>query len=69
MNKWDSHIEPYLYEIEKMARKGADEKEIANKLGVAYSTFRKYVKSRSELSSALTRGKRAAKNTKNCICR
>lgn len=60
MNKWETHIEPYLYEIEKMARKGASGKEIASKLGVGYSTFRKYEKSKSELSSAMTRGKNYA---------
>lgn len=60
MNKWESHIEPYLMEIEKMARKGASEKEIADNLGVSYSTFRKYEKSKQELSSALKRGKRHA---------
>ena len=60
MNKWESHIEPYLLEIEKMARKGADAKAIAEKLGISYSTFRKYEKSKPELSSALKRGKRHA---------
>ena len=61
MSKWESQIEPYLYEIEKMARKDMSVKEIADKLGVGYSTFRKYEKSRSELSSAITRGKNHAK--------
>lgn len=60
MNKWESHIEPYLLEIEKMARRGASEKDIADNLGVSYSTFRKYEKSKQELSSAIKRGKRHA---------
>ncbi len=61
MNKWETHIEPYLYEIEKMARRGLSSKEIAEAIGVGYSTFRKYEKSRTELSSAITRGKNHAK--------
>lgn len=61
MNKYDTHIRPYLTEIEKWAGKNAGEKEIADKLGVAYSTFRKYAKSKPELASAVKRGKKHAK--------
>lgn len=60
MNKWETHIEPYLAEIEKWSRRGITEKEIAEKLGVAYSTFRKYAKSKPELGAILKRGKRHA---------
>lgn len=60
MNKWETNIEPYLSEIESWARRGAHEKEIAEKLNVSYSTFRKCVKSKQELESALKRGKRHA---------
>ena len=61
MNKWETNISPYLKEIEDMAARGASAKEIAKKLNVAYSTFRKYSKERQELASALKRGKNTAK--------
>lgn len=56
-NKWETHIEPYLLEIESWAMQGASEQEIADKLSVSYATFRKYAKSRAELSSILARAK------------
>lgn len=61
LNKWETNIEPYLKEIEDMAARGANTKEIASKLNVAYSTFRKYSKEKQELASALQRGKNTAK--------
>lgn len=61
MNKYETNIKPYVKEIEDWARKGASEKEIAGKLNVAYSTFRRYVKKDQELQAAITRGKRHAK--------
>lgn len=61
MNKWDTHIAPYMTEIESWAMRGASEKEIADKLGVSYSTFRKYVKDKSELQTMLNRSKRHVK--------
>ena len=42
-SKYDSHVAPYLDKIALWAEKGATAKEIAKKLKVAYSTFRKYV--------------------------
>ena len=61
MNKYESHIKPYLLEVEKWAGKGATEKEIAEKLGVSYSTLRKHVSQEQELSAAIKRGKNHAK--------
>lgn len=60
-NKWDSHIAPYLHEIESWAMCGASEKEIAGKLGVSYPTFRRYVKEKPELSSLLNQCKKHVK--------
>lgn len=60
-NKWDSHIAPYLHEIESWAMMGANEKEIASKLGVSYPTFRRYVKEKQELSSLLNQCKKHVK--------
>lgn len=42
-SKYETHIEPFLAQIADWTERGADEKEIAGKLGVAYSTFRKYL--------------------------
>ena len=61
MNKWDKNIQPYMREIEDMAAGGASTKEIAAKLNVAYSTFRKYYKEHEELAAALQRGKNRAR--------
>lgn len=61
MSKWESNIAPYMREIEDWASRGASTKEIAGKLNVAYSTFRKYSKQHEELGAALRRGKNKAK--------
>lgn len=42
-SKYETHVSPYLEKIEKWARGGATAKEIAGKLRIAYSTFRKYL--------------------------
>lgn len=57
-NKWDTHVEPYLLEVEAWAMKGAAEKEIADRLNISYATFRKYVKTKPELASILAKAKR-----------
>ena len=43
MNKYDTHILPNLEVIEEMFRHGADIKEVAEKVNVGESTFRKYM--------------------------
>ena len=42
-SKFDTHVLPYLDKIVSWAAEGATTKAIANTLGIAYSTFRKYV--------------------------
>ena len=42
-SKYESHVAPYLDKITAWAKQGATAKDIAGKLKVAYSTFRKYV--------------------------
>lgn len=64
MNKWDTHIAPYINEIESWAMRGAKEKEISEKLGISYATFRKYVNDKQELKTALVRGKNHAERVK-----
>lgn len=41
--KYETHVAPYLDQIVEWAKAGATEKEIADHLNVAYSTFRKYL--------------------------
>lgn len=42
-SKYDTHVLPNLDKIEEWAKAGATAKEIARKLNIAYSTFRKYL--------------------------
>lgn len=59
-NKYHTHVEPKLLLIEAWARDGLIDEDIAKKLGVAYSTFRKYRDGHEALSAALKRGKEVA---------
>lgn len=42
-SKYETHVLPNLGKIEAWAKAGATAKEIAENLGIAYSTFRKYI--------------------------
>lgn len=42
-SKYETHVLPYLGKIALWVSKGASAKEVAKKLSVAYSTFRKYL--------------------------
>lgn len=42
-NKYETHVLPNLEKIAAWAKDGATAKEIASKLKIAYSTFRKYL--------------------------
>lgn len=55
--KYEKNVQPKLGLIECWARDGVIDKDIAKRLGVAYSTFRIYVKAQSALSAALKKGK------------
>ena len=52
-NVYDSKIKPRFDEIEAWLKKGATEKSIAKKLGVAYSTFNKYKVEKTEFAELL----------------
>jgi len=54
--KYKTHIEPYLEQISLMSVDHT-EQEIARKLGIAYSIFRKYKRQYSALSDALSHRK------------
>lgn len=60
-SKWDTHIKPYMKEIESWAQQGTPQKEIAAKLGISYTTFRKYIKADKKLERLLKQGKVRAK--------
>lgn len=57
VSKYESNVEPNLILVEKWARDGATEVEIANKLKIGYSTFREYKKKHPALLAALKKGK------------
>lgn len=44
MTKYETHVRNRLSEIEAWAKAGVSDKQIAKNLGIAYSTFRQYVK-------------------------
>ena len=50
-------VEPRLDEIKAWARDGVSEEKIAERVGVAYSTFRDYRNKNSALSAALKKSK------------
>lgn len=58
MSKYETHVRCRLSEIEAWAKAGVADKQIAKNLGIAYSTFRDYLKKYSELAAVVNRGKR-----------
>lgn len=52
-SKYESHVEPSLFEIEHWARDGLIEEEICKRLGVGDSTFNEYKLKYLELTEAL----------------
>lgn len=61
MSRWDTHISPYLQEIERWAKRGLNNEKISEQLGIGYSTFRKNIKDHPELKAVLTRGRQESK--------
>lgn len=55
--KYETHIKPFLPAILEM-RRTMTERQIAEKLGIAYSTFSKYKDQFPEFSEVLEKGKR-----------
>ena len=56
-SKYETHVVPRFDEIAAWCRDGVSEENIANNLGVAYSTFREYREKYPALSALLTRTK------------
>lgn len=55
--RYREYVEPRYDEISVWARDGVSEKEMAKRLGIAYSTFREYKDSNSVLSALLKKNK------------
>lgn len=53
LKKYEEYVKPRLLEVQGWIRNGVTEKEIAKKLGIAYSTFREYKKQHSALLGTL----------------
>lgn len=56
-SKYETVVEPNLARVRDWCRDGVSDKEIAERLGVAYSTFRLYRDKHSALSAVLSRTK------------
>lgn len=54
---YTSKIEPRMKDILRWLEQGATEREVANNLGVAYSTFNKYKGEKTELMELLKKGR------------
>lgn len=59
-NKYETHVKPRLIEIKGWIKTGMIDKDVAKKLGVAYSTFRTYVDKYEELAEAVKESKEVA---------
>lgn len=53
MAKYNTHVKPHLDKIKNLKMGGATERQIANSLGIAYSSFNNYKKQHKELEEAL----------------
>lgn len=56
-NKYETHVKPFLNQIKKWSVDGATERQIAKRLGIAYSTFNDYKVKNKELSELLKNGR------------
>lgn len=66
--KYHTHVEPRLIEVGAWCRDGYTDEGIAQMLGVAYSTFREYMKKHPALSAALKENKAVADiNVENAL--
>ena len=59
-SKYHTHVEPKLELIKGWASDGLTDEQIANNLGIAYSTFREHMKAYPALSAALKKAKEVA---------
>lgn len=57
-NKYETHVVPFFPQISEWLSNGATEKQIAEKLGIAYGTFNEYKVRYTELTELLKSGRR-----------
>ena len=57
-NKYETHVVPFFNNISEWLKNGATERQIAEKLGIAYSTFNDYKVKYPELMELLQKGRR-----------
>ena len=57
-NKYETHIVPFFPQISEWLTKGATERQVAEKLGIAYSTFNDYKVKYPELTELLEKSRR-----------
>lgn len=57
-NKYETHVVPFFNTISEWLKNGATERQIAEKLGLAYSTFNDYKVKYPELTELLEKGRR-----------
>ena len=57
-NRYETHIIPFFQQIEEWLANGATERQIAEKLGVGYSTFNGYKANYVEFAELLKKGRR-----------
>ena len=56
-NKYEENVKPYLDKIQQWKKIGATDEQICKQLDISKSTFYEYLKTHSELSDALKKGK------------
>lgn len=56
-SKYDTHVKPYLDEIQGWAMSGLTDEQIAINLDISHDSFYRYKKQFSEFSEALKKGK------------
>ena len=56
-NKYEEYVKPRFDEILSWLKNGATDKEIAKKLGIAYSSFRNYMNEFLEFSALIKKGR------------
>lgn len=60
MSKWETNIEPYLTEVQMWAAQGRNQRDMASRLGVSYTTFNAALKQHQKLKDAIKQGRKRA---------
>lgn len=67
-SKYFTHVEPRIEEVRKWAKDGLSDRQIANNLGIAYSTFKEYKKKFPAFSALLKKEKdKAIEQVENAL--